>query len=287
MLQTDVGIPDIASSEPEESGWDFDPSTFDVWLGARYVHVDRGEREGDLGIFTLGADYMVNPDSGGMGVLGQIDIFDQDVNEDDWGGSAEGTGWMVGPYVVGRVGEGLLFEGRALWGLSENSVTPFDGDESYSDDFETQRWLVRGSVSGDVDVGEWTVTPSFSGSYFEETQDSYVDSWSGLVVDEQTVDTGRLTFGASVSRAFILDNGFVLTPRFGIDGIWDFEASNQVDVDGVAIYSDGDVRAGAEAGLRVQMLNGMSVTIDGSYDGLGDDNLDAYGGSVQISVPLR
>ena len=94
-------------------------------------------------------------------------------------------------------------------------------------------------------------------------------------------------FGPKVSYAMVQPDGTVITPHLAIKGIWDFVHDDTVNVTtGLAVGSD-DVRARVEGGVSVRMANGWSIKGEGFYDGIGADDLDAYGGSVKLSVSLN
>lgn len=271
-LGADVGVND---------GTQFTPTLgkFDVWLEGRYVHVDQDGRVGELGLLRAGADYLLNPDLL-VGVMGQVDVFDQEI--DALNASVSGDGFMVGPYAVGRLGENLIFEGRGLWGRSDNDVNPLG---LYTDSFQTERWMVKGAVTGDFSAGSWNFAPAISAYYFEETQEAYTDTL-GFDIGEQTIDLGRVTFGPKVSFDQQLGDNVVMTPHIKIEGIWDFNPSDQVDLDGVAVYSTEDVRARIEGGVEFKVPTGGVLSFSGFYDGLGVDTLEAYGGMFRWYIPI-
>jgi len=80
------------------------------------------------------------------------------------------------------------------------------------------------------------------------------------LIPSQTISLGRVTFGPDVSYVF-KGNGMEVEPHIGIQGIWDFDKAEIVDpTSGLAAGSSSDVR---------------------------DDDLDMYGGSVKVTVPLN
>ncbi len=122
--------------------------------------------------------------------------------------------------------------------------------------------------------------------YFEEDQKSYTDSLA-VFIPGQTVSLGRVTFGPKVSTSIQRADGTVISPHLSIKGIWDFDKAEIVNLtSGLAAGSD-DLRARAEGGISVLMPNGWSLTGEGFYDGIGSNNLEAYGGSVTLRVPLQ
>jgi hypothetical protein len=44
---------------------------------------------------------------------------------------------------------------------------------------------------------------------------------------------------------------------------------------------------GFEGGLSVQLPSGLSLTVEGAYDGIGDSDFEASGGSVTLAIPLQ
>ena len=122
--------------------------------------------------------------------------------------------------------------------------------------------------------------------FFVEDQKSYTDSLS-IFIPSQTISLGRATFGPKISTSFQRANGAVISPHLGIKGIWDFDKAEIVNLtSGLAVGSD-DLRARAEGGLSVQMPNGWSLKGEGFYDGIGSEYLEAYGGTIRLTVPLQ
>jgi hypothetical protein len=86
----------------------------------------------------------------------------------------DGTDWLVGPYIVGRLpNQPLFYEARALWGKTNNTISPFGTD---SDTFETERFLIQAKVLGKLKYGATTLTPSLSGAFTKDTQIADTDS---------------------------------------------------------------------------------------------------------------
>ena len=135
-------------------------------------------------------------------------------------------------------------------------------------------------------MDNWRLSPNVAAIYFEEDQKAYTDSL-GVTVPSQTVSLGRVTFGPEVSYVFQGD-GMEVEPHIGIQGIWDFDKAEIVDLtSGLAAGSSADLRARVEAGLSFRFANGASLTGEGFYDGIGVDDLDMYGGSARLTVPLN
>ena len=73
------------------------------------------------------------------------------------------TGWMAGPYLSMKLGSGVVFDGRAAWGETENAVAG-----AAIGDAETERRLVRAKLTGTREVEGWKVAPSLGLVYLED-----------------------------------------------------------------------------------------------------------------------
>ncbi len=254
---------------------------FDLWLKGKLVQIDNGTSSSLLGLIHAGADYAVNPDLV-VGLMAQLDIMDE--KDDTEGFSAGGTGWMAGPYVVARLTDRLVLDARAAWGTSDNKVSPYN---TYEDSFDTERWLVAAKFTGDIDLGGVTVAPHVGMIYFEEAQKAYTDS-NAVTIPGQTVSLGRLTFGPKLSWNHVTEDGESFTFHWSASGIWDFETADLVSLEtGLAATGTTDLRARTEAGIAMHTANGVTLGLEGFYDGIGADNFDVYGGAVRVSVPLQ
>ncbi|MBU2149303.1 MAG: autotransporter domain-containing protein [Alphaproteobacteria bacterium] len=272
---------EIAAAAEQPGGQSSDlPPDVDVWVKGNWAHVDDETRESEFGLLYFGADYLINP-SFLVGFLAQLDWM----NEKDTieGVAADGLGWMAGPYVVARLHQNVLFDGRVAWGQSANHVDPLG---LYTDDFDTDRWLARGQLTGDFEKGNWRFSPQLSTIYFAETQKGYSDSL-GNIIPGQTVSLGRLTFGPEVSYSFE-HNGMELEPSFAVKGIWDFDKAGIVDLTtGLPAGSGAALRARVEGGLSLRNANGFAVTGEAFYDGIGADGFESYGAAVRVKLPLN
>ena len=254
---------------------------FDVWVKGSLDHASSDNRKLDLGLLFIGAEYHLS-NTTLVGVLTQFDWSDEKDTTNSF--RMDGKGWMVGPYLATRLGKNLLFDGRAAYGQSSNTISPLD---TYVDSFDTTRWLVAGTLTGDFNRGGWRFSPHVSVSYFKEAQKAYIDS-IGNTIAAQTISLGRLTFGPEVSTSFNVGEDTVISPHIGVKGIWDFDKAQTIDLTtGLASGSDNELRASIEAGLTTQFNNGWRLAGEGHYDGIGDDNLEAYGGSLKLTVPIH
>ena len=273
-----AGEQSVIGQQPVGEPGDSVPS-FDMWLMGRWAHADNETSESEIGLLYVGADYLINP-SLLVGLMAQFDWMDE--TDSAAGTAIDGQGWMAGPYMVTRLHENFYFDGRLAWGQSDNDINPVG---LFTDSFETERWLARGQLTGDFRAGNWLFSPHVGVIYFEENQQAYMDSL-GILVPEQTVSLGRMTFGPKISYR-VENDGTVVEPFVGLEGIWDFDEADIVDVaTGLSAGSD-EFRARLEGGVLAYMPNGISLSIEGYYDGIGSDDLEAYGGGVRLKVPLN
>ena len=240
-----------------------------------------GSADSDFWVGYVGVHKFVTDDML-IGLMGQLDWAEED---DALPAShAEGMGWMIGPYIAGQIqGQGLTYEARVSYGTSDNDVSPIG---TYTDSFDTTRWLASAKVTGSFEHGMFTVNPTASVAWFEETQEAYVDT-NGLLIPEQTVSFGEVRFGPSINQEIVLDDGTVFTPSFGVSGVFNFGINKtNVASQGFALGDD-DLRARMDAGFTASSPYGLILMISGFYDGIGIKGYDAYGGSARITLPLN
>ena len=254
--------------------------SWDVWTQVYGSRSKAGTSKNTFWIGYVGAHYFID-DNTLVGIAGQLDWADE--TNSTAGSNAEGQGWMIGPYIAGQVeDQNLFYEARAAYGQSDNDLAIGGATGS----FDTTRWLVSGKLSGNIKKDDYTITPSISVAYFEETQEAYTDS-AATAVPEQTVSLGEVRFGPTLSKAMELDNGTQFTPKLGISGVWNFGVDNNNATQG-SVLGDDDLRARIDAGFAVTNPDtGTIFTLEAFYDGIGDSDYDSYGGTARIIIPLQ
>ncbi len=252
---------------------------FDAWFEAQYKEFDGSESEGEFAIAYIGVDYLLTPDIL-VGALLQIDHMDDSpvVNTS----SVDGAGLMVGPYITARLAPNLVFDGRIAAGRSTNDVSPFN---TYTDEFDTDRWLAMASLTGQFQSGLWTIRPTASLSYYNESQDSYIDSL-GVFIPSQTVELGQFKLGPTFTGNFTTPGGMNYSPYFSLDAIYNLgDTSGVVITDPSTAEVDG-WRARLQAGVDFTTRGGARISFGGSYDGIGQDDLDVWGVMLDVTIPL-
>ncbi len=252
---------------------------FDIWAEGTLARFDAAGGEGYFGIFHGGADYLVTPDIL-LGISVQVDVIDM-----EFAGSAGayGVGFMVGPYATIRLANQFYFDGRAAWGRSYNDISPFG---TYTDSFGAERWLVTGALIGDFDVADLNVRPELRLSYFRERSESYVDSLA-VTIPSVSVATGTLEFGPTISKSFELDNEMAFKPFATFKGIWTFLQENTATaVSGQPGIANESLRGRVEAGFDLSGNGGLTFSLSGFVDGIGETGYEAWGGTLRVNKPL-
>jgi hypothetical protein len=261
---------------------------FDVWVEGHlssYTETLGGiNREGDFKILYVGADYIIRP---GLliGALFQMDRTVEDVKNSDLWGQVRGSGWMAGPYAGAKLSDHLYFDARAAWGQSTNDIMLEDKTAGYrSGKFETDRWLASAGLTGNYQYGAFRVSPTLGLAYGSESADAYRNSL-GQTVDKASATIGRLSFGPEFGYTTHLQNGWTVEPQLSLKGIWNFDdAPIQLSTGPVKAA---EVRAQVEGGVMVRLPDGFSVRASGSYDGIGDKNLEVWTTKAWVNFPLN
>ncbi|WP_171988062.1 autotransporter outer membrane beta-barrel domain-containing protein [Hyphomicrobium sp. NDB2Meth4] len=257
-------------------------SPWDIWVEGRYSAFDDDsgnlDSSGHVGVLYFGGDYRV-ADNVIVGVLAQFDW-----SKDDTGAlasSVSGNGWMIGPYMSARVHENIYLDVRAAWGRSSNDLTL----GSTTGDFDTSRWLVKGTLAGNWMYDAWRITPSADLAYISESADAFTNS-AGNFVAGQSVSLGRLQFGPEIGYRFAHTADTFFEPFAAIKGVWDFDNPNVSIIDGYVV-GPGDFWGRLQGGLNVMTTNGWNVRGLASWDGLGAGDYNGYTLQGTINVPLN
>lgn len=254
--------------------------TWDIWTRIYGSRTHTENSDSSLWVGYVGVHYFTSPNVL-IGFMGQLDWSDE--KSDATRSKTKGTGWMVGPYIAGRVSQqSIKYEARLAWGQSTNKISPI---ATYEDTFDTTRWLANAKITGTYDWREYQISPSASISWFEEEQHSYMDGLNNLI-PKNSISLGVIRFGPSLSRSFLLKNGGRARPHIGISGIKNFGIESSSNSTGTVIGND-DFRARLDFGINIIGHSKISLSANGFYDGIGIDDYDSYGGSLKLTVPLN
>jgi len=250
--------------------------SLDVWVEGALNSFTSAGRDGDFSVIYAGVDYLVS-DNVLIGGLVQYDQFDQDNDLNDVGG-LESDGFMVGPYVTTRVSDNVYLDARAAWGTSSNKVASIAGQ---LDEFDTERALLSGTVTGEFELGSSAATllrPEISVHYISETQQQYTDLL-GVDISEQTIDQGEVSFAPRIQHSVALENGWIARPYGQVRGIYSFG-------DNVELLGS-DSRARFEGGVDLFSGGSLTIGVSAFADGIGADNFSSEGGRISVSITPR
>ena len=274
--------PQVPGSEQFSLAGRTGAASLDVWMQASMSNVSDNRAglnsEADFSIVHIGTDMMVS-DSLLAGVMLQYDQADMTTGA--WNSSVEGNGWMVGPYMVTRLAEATYLDVRAAWGKSDNTVNPIG---TYTDSFETDRWLLEANLTGDILHGNWRVSPGIGLAYFNETQNAYTDSL-GIVIPGQTITIGRLTAGPEVAYRFASENGGFVEPYLQLNALYDYDDADVFNAAG-QLQTLGHFRADARLGIAAEFSNGGRLAGEISVLGLGEGQFEANSAMIRVRLPL-
>ncbi|HKY94415.1 MAG TPA: autotransporter domain-containing protein [Kiloniellales bacterium] len=260
--------------------------TFDLWAEGQFSlyksTAANGERRGSFGIVHGGADWCLT-EAMLIGVMAQIDWTEETSPAQD--SRVSGTGWMVGPYASMRLGGGLQLDLRAAWGRSTNKTRMAIGGaaEPFSGDFGSERWLLRGALSGTWRIASLQVTPEISLAYLNERQDSYEvsDGLDSVAVGAQQLSLGRFSLKPRFAYP-ILWGDTLLLPYANPQLLWDFKRAGELTLDG-EVAAEENLRGATEVGLRVAWKQGAAAGVSVTYDGIGQQDFEAVAFAVGLS----
>lgn len=240
---------------------------FNIWLDGTFLVHNRdesGSKWGSFAMVSAGVDYLLSDKA----LLGFSFHFDRMTDPTDGDNELTGNGWLLGPNASLEIAKGIFWNSSLLYGGSANDIdTPFwDGS------FDTTRWLFDTSISGRWDIDDVTTfTPKLRGVYFSETVDDYAvgnDAGDRIDLEGFREEQLRVSLGAEVARQIALENGSIVTPRFGgtvgvssLDGSGTFgslttgvsmETAENWSLDAALLFNiegDGETSAGAKLGV--------------------------------------
>ena len=251
---------------------------FGAWLEAQYKQFGGdADKHGDFAIAYFGMDYLVKPDVL-VGALVSLDTMEEVTDTS----KVSGFGYMFGPYMTARLTSNLYFDGHVAIGRSDNRVSPFN---TYTDTFQTRRWLARASLTGEARHGNWTIQPHVRLAYFEERQQRYVDS-VGATIPRQTVRLGQLKIGPTFTGRFEGPEGWSYAPYLGVEGIYNIGDTTGVTLTDTSGPEVEGWRARLKAGVGLTAEQGTRLSLGASHDGLGRSDFENWGLNFELSIPF-
>ncbi len=255
----------------------------DVWIQgkyARFLEKSAGDADGHFAVVSIGTDYVVNR-SLLIGALLQLDSMRQSSTQTP--SEISGVGWMAGPYATLRLTEHLFWQGRAAWGQSSNDVSPL---ATYTDTFDTTRWLVSTTVTGQWYRGPWTFRPSVSVAYMDDTAERYIDAL-GVATPSVKSRLGQAKAGPEILYRYQFSPDLTVEPRARLELIWNFADDTMAVGLGQIDGQITGVRGRAEIGVQMVTPDGIGFDLSAGYDGIGGSDEDAIIATATLRVPLH
>ncbi|WP_322891708.1 MULTISPECIES: Ig-like domain-containing protein [unclassified Yoonia] len=238
-----------------------------IWVALDAQWGEAGEAETSYTHLTVGSHAPLG-EATILGVMLQLDH----ATSREGVAEIEGTGWLVGPYFATALGQGPLYlDGRVLWGVTDNEISPLG---TYTDSFDTERWLATLALAGRIETARATLLPQLQYAYTEDRQEAYLDGLSNPVA-AQTISQGELS--ASLGwEVPVGDLGLTLFTG-EVSGIWGVQDGGGSDFDGS--------RGRLDLGLSHHTATGLQMTVGGYLDGIGNAALTRHG--VELSLDWR
>ncbi|MAT35971.1 MAG: hypothetical protein CMK06_12685 [Ponticaulis sp.] len=252
---------------------------FSAWVDGNFSRSEETARERDQSLVHFGLDYRFSSATM-LGIVGQYDELAE--NSSYTADNKARFGWLAGPYLVTRLHENLIFDGRFAVGRATSELDLV----SDQDRLETERVLLKGQLSGDFHYDDWRVNPALSVAYFEEGDNVYFGAGE-MTLAGQDVTLGRVSFGPRFTKTFDLNGGAEITPSLNLQGSWDFDQTAFIDVNSGALNTPDELRARFEGVVTARVSEEREFVIDTFYDGIGNSGWSAFGLKLGMKVMLK
>lgn len=240
-----------------------------VWATLQGSWSEFGTTESSYFFGAVGAHTKLSPDV----LVGIMFEFDK-LTQTDGASSTEGDGYLAGPYFVAKLpNQPLFIEGRLLTGQTENQVSVVGVGGTATETFDTQRTLASIKVAGQLNYGELVLTPSLTATHLRDAQDTFVNT-QGNIVAAQGIEVNSVATGLNFAQPVSLSNGELMLTG-GISGIWSSSEGTGF-ASSVAPTTDGR-RARITLGANYTLPNGIVLSAESFYDGIGMNDNESYG----------
>jgi len=234
-------------------------------LGVRQSSLEGSDL--DVGMFTVGGDLFSGP-NGLFGIMLQIDMAEQEGQNDT---EFDSRGYMAGIYGITELG-GVTIDARLSAGETRNNISnPTD----QIDDVKGERWLAAVQMLSAQELSNgFVLVPNGGVSWFEDRVDEYVIGTTPA--DEETIEYGQANVGARLFMP-VTFGGTQGDVMFGATSIYGFGSSAGDQV-------PGDLRSRFDLGLELYQLDVWQVSAGVFVDGLGQEEYDALGVDVGLTL---
>ena len=253
-----------------------------VWgeVTGSYGNSDSGDTKSVLGSFGIHRKYSENLL---VGAMLQFNLSDHVLAGNI--GRIDGTVWLVGPYFAARHGsQPLYFEGRLLYGESDNDIRFIDRDLGIrTGSFDTTQLLAQIRVEGEIALSDRDegprLIPYADARWIEDRAKAFNDGIGNRFVNRvpgQKVSTGQLELGSNVEIPVAVNHGeMTLTGGLGLV---------YANTEGDYITSDSRGRGRGEIGFSYGLDDNVRIDFESFYDGIGTSRYEGYGLSLSAEM---
>ena len=228
-----------------------------------------GDTSSVLGSFGL---HWKNSERFLAGVMLQLHLAEHDLA--GGAGSIDGAGWFAGPWFAARhYTRPLYFEGRLLYGQSDNDIRFHDPDlGERRGSFDTRRLLAQLRMEGEIVLEDRDYSPRLipyaDVRWIRERAKKFTDN-VGNRVPGQKVGIGHLEFGSNLEIPVVTDYG-AMTFIGGAGMIYSNTESDYIG-------SESRARGRMEMGFSYNRDDNVQIDFESYYDGIGNSKYESYG----------
>ena len=107
------------------------------------------------------------------------------------------------------------------------------------------------------------------------------------MIPSQTIELGQFKLGPTISGQFVTPGGTAYAPYLSFDAIYNIGSTSGVTITTPNTPSVEGWRARVQAGVDFTTEGGTRISFGGSYDGIGQSDLDVWGVMFDITIPLQ
>ncbi len=244
-----------------------------VWFQIKGSRTEIGTPESDYLFGVIGSHRKISENT----LIGAMLQFDH-LNDNDGAAQTSSDGWMFGPYFATKHPKHpLFFDGSILYGQTDNRISPFG---TYTDSFETERYLISGQVSGYMQYDNLKLTPRLGLQHTSDEQLAYTDTLGNLIPD-QSIRLSELNIGMDWDYDVPIDFG-QLHFTGGLSGIWSKTSGSGAAVTVVPEFEG--FRSRLDLGIRYALGTQHKLDIDVYLDGIGQGGFSSHGISLLYAL---
>ncbi|WP_417270826.1 Ig-like domain-containing protein, partial [Celeribacter sp.] len=245
-----------------------------LWAKAQGSWSKSGTLENSYFFGAFGGHVNLNPNA----IVGLVLEVDK-ITQTHGATKTKGQGYLVGPYFAAKLPDHpLFFEGSYLAGQTENT---FQAEGAAKQQFDTHRTYANLKVSGQLNYGKTTLTPSLSAKRYEDTQLAFTDSANRLI-PEQGIEVSDVEMGIDFQTPLYLERGTLIL-NGGLSGIWSETKGSGFASSVASAYEGG--RGRTHLGAVYAIDENVNISTSAFYDGIGQSDYKSWG--IEFSIDMK